>query len=110
MMAIIASRPLLISARRLFSFLSLSSMPLQPARPWDLGEGSETIGDVLKLEAHRRGTVPWPLEVLGHYVANAYQHRHAAVLELNRPAALELCHGDVRSVEFAQLQRIPESK
>jgi len=80
---------------------------LQPAEPGDLGHGCQAVRDVLETQALRRREEARPLEVVGHDVSDARNHGHAAVLELDDPAALELRRGDRGVIVLGQAQGVP---
>jgi len=64
------------------------------------------VRDVGELDAVGGAEVAGPLEVLRHYVADARDHAHAAMLDLHAAAPVELLGVSVGAVA----RRVPESR
>merc|ERR1740138_981123 len=77
---------------------------LEPTHSGHPRDGIEAVGDVGELDAVGGAEVAGPLEVLGHYVADASDHAHAAMLDLHAAAPVELLGVTVGAVA----SRVPE--
>merc|ERR1711959_20730 len=82
------------------------SSDLGPAKRGNLGDSSEAIGDVGKLQACRWRQVAWQLSCdLRSDVTDGCQHADSAMIDFDGTAALEGCHVAIGG----EAKRVPET-